>query len=60
MPTCRGPHWVRGQSGTWDSKGQHRTTNLKVSGQFAAMCWEAKLLERAFTAMMLAVAAVWV
>jgi hypothetical protein len=47
--------------GTWrtakDSKGQQETTNLEVSSRFERSTWGAKLLDWAFTAMILSVAA---
>ena len=40
-----------------DSKGQQETTNLQVSGGSPRSTWGAKLLDWAFTAMILLVAA---
>jgi hypothetical protein len=40
-----------------DNNGQQQTTNLDVSGRFERSTWGAKLLDWAFTAMILSVAA---
>jgi hypothetical protein len=44
-----GPYRGPRTSGTQDSKGQPETTNVEVSERFAAITWDAKPLERAFT-----------
>src|SRR5215211_2040869 len=50
---CAQVPWGRIGAADWwnleDSNGQQRTTNVEVSDQFTAMCWDGKSLEGAFT-----------